>query len=652
MTKDISRATALGVALLMNQAAAGIVDGLLGGGSSISEGSEGSEGGDSISPNVRKFQLNVTEIQTSLDGGDVRSMFALNGRPFNGADAIVIDEGDVVEIEYINSASTNSTMHAHGITQQGSMYSDGVPGVSQHPIQPGQNFTYTWQANEYGLYWLHDHVREEYQDGKAMPLYIRPKEDRQTPFHSFTNDSNALQSLTKQDRDPQIITLADYTTLNGTAQKTMSEEWHSELLCYDSILINNHGRKNCPSMDKLKSYADANSNALIAADFITAKGCPDIKQSTPAVPENVTLDADIWYDCTETNTTLPRFEFEWTSDGSDGSEQWGVLQMVSAASHWSYIVSIDEHPVYIYAQDGHYHTMPTSAPADAFEMVIGERLAVAFKLHTPGEYAVRVAVLNAPQILAAHATIKYGDAETVFVKEEGLPPLPASIPSINYGGGVVKENATVVESTQLLAYDAPAVPKPHQKADHTLIFTLQYDGTLYWGMSDNGAYVEQYDMAKQNAETPALFDMQGYLDASSTAHYPAHSVVDVVFITNGTTPQPPHPMHFHGLHRHLLATGTLTGDWNYTDVADFDAKHPDTINWINPAYIDTFNTPTSMPDAPSYLITRFQAGDAEPTLLHCHIGSHKAQGMEYLLIAQGEQPDIPTYYHKKAAGEL
>ncbi|TIA88158.1 hypothetical protein E3P81_03635 [Wallemia ichthyophaga] len=596
---------------------------------------------------VKKITLEVTEMVTSLDGGKPREMFAINGRPFNGAEPIVVDEDDVVEIDYINNAHTNTTLHAHGITQSGTIWSDGVPGVTQTYIESGENFTYQWNA-EYGMYWLHDHSREQYQDGIALPVYVRPNDNRPKPFSQLTNDNNAIESLEKQDRDPQIIMLADYTTLNSTEQKRLSEEWHSELLCYDAVLINNHGRRNCPAMDKLRTYASENKNGLIDGSYITAKGCPNITESTPAVPDDIELDADVWFNCEETNTTTPKFEFEYVDDGN---EQWAVLHMVSAASHWSYIVSIDEHPVYLFSQDGRYHSMPSAEPADAFEFVIGERLGVAFKLHTAGEYVMRVSVWNAPQILATHAIISYGNNNNVrYVKEEGLPALPDSKPTINYGGGLIKENATVIQSTQLRAYDAPNVPKPHEKADKTLIFTLQYDGTLYWGMSDEGAVVERYNITeKQTAETPALFDLESYIGSSSTAHYPAGSVVDVVFVVNGTVPQPPHPMHFHGLHRHLLGSGTLgLMSWNYTDVADFDAHNPDAINWKDPAYVDTFNTPSSMPDAPSYLVTRFEAGEAEPTLLHCHIGSHKAEGMEYLLIAEGKQPEIPEYYRIQA----
>ncbi len=37
--------------------------------------------------------------------------------------------------------------------QQGTPWSDGVPGVSQKPIGGGKSFTYKWVATQYGTYW-------------------------------------------------------------------------------------------------------------------------------------------------------------------------------------------------------------------------------------------------------------------------------------------------------------------------------------------------------------------------------------------------------------------------------------------------------------------------------------------------------------------
>lgn len=65
----------------------------------------------------------------------------------------------------------NASVHFHGIEyvvasrliifslytdqyrQTGTPWSDGVPGLTQWAILPGQSFRYKWHANTYGTYW-------------------------------------------------------------------------------------------------------------------------------------------------------------------------------------------------------------------------------------------------------------------------------------------------------------------------------------------------------------------------------------------------------------------------------------------------------------------------------------------------------------------
>ena len=47
---------------------------------------------------------------------------------------------------------------------------DGVNGVSQCPIAPGDSFNYTWRAMQYGSSWYHSHYSVQYADGAAGPL--------------------------------------------------------------------------------------------------------------------------------------------------------------------------------------------------------------------------------------------------------------------------------------------------------------------------------------------------------------------------------------------------------------------------------------------------------------------------------------------------
>lgn len=49
---------------------------------------------------------------------------------------------------------------------------DGVPGVSQCPIAPGDTLTYKFQATQYGTTWYHSHLTLQYGDGLQGPLII------------------------------------------------------------------------------------------------------------------------------------------------------------------------------------------------------------------------------------------------------------------------------------------------------------------------------------------------------------------------------------------------------------------------------------------------------------------------------------------------
>jgi FtsP/CotA-like multicopper oxidase with cupredoxin domain len=50
---------------------------------------------------------------------------------------------------------------------------DGVPGLTQTPIEPGANFTYRFRAYPAGTFWYHSHYKGLVQDGQVGAMYIR-----------------------------------------------------------------------------------------------------------------------------------------------------------------------------------------------------------------------------------------------------------------------------------------------------------------------------------------------------------------------------------------------------------------------------------------------------------------------------------------------
>jgi FtsP/CotA-like multicopper oxidase with cupredoxin domain len=65
-----------------------------------------------------------------------------------------------------------TSMHWHGLRQLNSNDQDGVNGVTECPIAPGDSKTYRFQATEYGTTWYHSHFSAQWGDGVQGPIII------------------------------------------------------------------------------------------------------------------------------------------------------------------------------------------------------------------------------------------------------------------------------------------------------------------------------------------------------------------------------------------------------------------------------------------------------------------------------------------------
>lgn len=81
-----------------------------------------------------------------------------------------LTEGEVFEVELTNDLPENTTIHWHGIPLSNGM--DGVPNVTQEPIEPGDSFTYKFRAEPAGTFFYHSHVGLQLDRGLLAPLVI------------------------------------------------------------------------------------------------------------------------------------------------------------------------------------------------------------------------------------------------------------------------------------------------------------------------------------------------------------------------------------------------------------------------------------------------------------------------------------------------
>ena len=131
---------------------------------------------DSAVAASRSFEMNIQDTEITLVNNQKYHTFAFNGQV--PAPLIYADEGDDITVVVNNLTAMNHTIHWHGLFQKNNWKMDGVPGVTQEAIKPGESFTYHFKAEPAGTLWYHCHVNtNEHVDLRGMwgPLIIRPK---------------------------------------------------------------------------------------------------------------------------------------------------------------------------------------------------------------------------------------------------------------------------------------------------------------------------------------------------------------------------------------------------------------------------------------------------------------------------------------------
>jgi hypothetical protein len=113
---------------------------------------------------VKVFHLVAGEFEHEFTPGLTALCWGYDGRtPGPTIEAV---EGDRVRIYVTNRLPAPTTVHWHGILLPNGM--DGVTGLSQAPIEPGQTFAYEFKLNQYGTYMYHSHFDEMTQQALGM----------------------------------------------------------------------------------------------------------------------------------------------------------------------------------------------------------------------------------------------------------------------------------------------------------------------------------------------------------------------------------------------------------------------------------------------------------------------------------------------------
>lgn len=124
--------------------------------------------------NVKVFHLIAEPIRREFAPG-----FWVNCWGYNGSSpgpTIETVEGDRVRIFVTNKLNEPTSVHWHGIILPNGM--DGVSGLNQKAIQPGETFKYEFTLKQNGTFMYHPHTDEMFQIAMGMEGFfiIHPKE--------------------------------------------------------------------------------------------------------------------------------------------------------------------------------------------------------------------------------------------------------------------------------------------------------------------------------------------------------------------------------------------------------------------------------------------------------------------------------------------
>ncbi|KAG5913171.1 hypothetical protein E4U42_001393, partial [Claviceps africana] len=114
-------------------------------------------------PATREYRWTITDARLNPDGV-YRPMMLINNQ-FPGP-LVECNEGDSIVVRVRNEAANATSVHFHGLFQNGTNFMDGTVGVTQCPIAPGSSFTYRFRVRgQSGTYWYHAHHSAQAADG-------------------------------------------------------------------------------------------------------------------------------------------------------------------------------------------------------------------------------------------------------------------------------------------------------------------------------------------------------------------------------------------------------------------------------------------------------------------------------------------------------
>lgn len=132
--------------------------------------------GNSRLPKVVRYDLYVADTTVTF-GGKAKRAIAVNGQiPMP---TLIFTEGDTAEIHVHNRLKESTSLHWHGLFLPNQY--DGVPYLTQMPIEPNKTHVYRFPIIQHGTHWYHSHSGLQEQIGMYGAMVLNKRKEPAIP---------------------------------------------------------------------------------------------------------------------------------------------------------------------------------------------------------------------------------------------------------------------------------------------------------------------------------------------------------------------------------------------------------------------------------------------------------------------------------------
>ncbi|KAJ2897955.1 laccase precursor [Zalerion maritima] len=188
----------------------------------------------SAKPSARKYRWTISDAILNPDGVH-RPMILINNQ-FPGP-LVRANEGDTIVVHIDNQGINATSIHFHGLFQNGTNDMDGTVGVTGCAIAPNSTHTYEFQVSgQSGTYWYHAHHSAQASDGLLGPVVIHSPGEKESKQGGYASD--------------HVVMVQDhyYNTTAELLMDYLKPGRENDEPVPDTALINGRGKRNCDTV--------------------------------------------------------------------------------------------------------------------------------------------------------------------------------------------------------------------------------------------------------------------------------------------------------------------------------------------------------------------------------------------------------------------